>query len=105
MKKPTKKMKNSIPRKVKFKIREKKIKFGKLRIRISKMPHCSTIMLNFGRYKRRRKVDTWTLYSGIAEKHKPLHDEVWLDIQDKQAIGMTITLDNDYKAKRRKASK
>jgi len=51
------------------------------------------MQLNFGRYKRGRKIDTWTLYDSISEKHKPLHDEIWLDIQNKKAIGMSITLD------------
>jgi len=84
---------------------EKKLKLGKLRIRIFEMPNYSTIMFNFGRYKRHRKIDTWTIYSAIAKKHKPIGDEIWLDIQDKRAIGVTITLDKNHKSKRKKVTK
>jgi len=51
------------------------------------------IQLNFSRYKKGRKIDTLTLYDAISEKHKPLHDEIWLDIQNKKAIGMNIAID------------
>lgn len=51
------------------------------------------MQLNFGRYRKGKKIDTWTLYDAISEKHKPMCDEIWLDIQNKKAIGMSIRLD------------
>lgn len=73
-------------------MRQKTIKIGKIKVRLSESPEFSMIQLNFGRYKKGKKIDTWTLYDAIAEEHKPAGDEVWLDIQNKKAIGMNITL-------------
>lgn len=74
-------------------MRQKTIKFGKIKIRLFESPKFLTMQLNFGRYKKGKKIDTWTLYDAISEKHKPLYDEIWLDIQNKRTIGMNITLD------------
>jgi hypothetical protein len=74
-------------------MRQKTIKFGQIKIRLFESAKFLTLQLNFGRYKKGKKIDTWTLYDAISEKHKPLHDEIWLDIQNKKAIGMSITLD------------
>ena len=74
-------------------MRQKIIKFGKIKIKLFESPKFSMMQLNFGRYKKGRKIDTWTLYDAISEKHKPMHDEIWLDIQNKKAVGMSITLD------------
>jgi hypothetical protein len=70
-------------------MQQKTIKFGGIKIRLFKSPKFLTMQLNFGRYKKGRKIDTLTLYDAISEKHKPLHDEIWLDIQNKKAIGMS----------------
>jgi hypothetical protein len=86
-------MPKKVTRKLKFKMKEQEVRLGKVRMRVFEMPDRFTIMLNFGRYKKRRKVDTWTIYNAITEKHKPAGDEIWLDIQDRRAIGLTITLD------------
>jgi len=51
------------------------------------------MQVNFGRYKKGRKIETRTIYDAISEKHKMLHDEIWLDVQGKKAIGMNISLD------------
>lgn len=74
-------------------MRQRTIKFGKIKIKLFESPDFSMMQFNFGRYKKGKKVDTWTLYDAISEKHKPLHDEIWLDIQNKKAIGMSVTLD------------
>jgi len=74
-------------------MRLKRIRFGGIKIRLFESPKFLTMQINFGRYKKDRKIDTWTLYDAISEKHKPLHDEIWLDIQNKKAIGMSITVD------------
>jgi hypothetical protein len=74
-------------------MRQKTIRFSGIKIRLFESQKFLTMQLNFGRYKKGRKIDTWTLYDAISEKHKPLHDEIWLDIQDKKAIGMSITVD------------
>ena len=74
-------------------MRQKIIKFGKIKIKLFESPKFLMVQLNFGRYKKGRKIDTWTLYDAISEKHKPIGDEVWLDIQNKKAIGMSITID------------
>jgi len=60
------------------------------------------IQINFGRYKRGKEIDTWPIYNAIDEKHKPFLDEVLLDIQDKKAIGLHITVDKMSKKKLRK---
>ena len=74
-------------------MKQKIIKFGRIKIKLFQSPKFSIMQLNFGRYKKGRKIDTWTLYDAISEKHKPMHDEIWLDIQNKKAVGMSITLD------------
>ena len=74
-------------------MKSKIIKFGKIKIKLFESPKFSMMQLNFGRYKKGRKIDTWTLYDAISEKHKPIGDEIWLDIQNKRAIGMSITID------------
>ena len=74
-------------------MKKKTIKFGRIKIKLFQSPKFSMMQLNFGRYKKGRKIDTWTLYDAISEKHKPLHDEIWLDIQNRKAIGMNITID------------
>ena len=73
-------------------MREKKIRFGKLKIRLFESSVMVMVHFNFGRHKKGRKIDTRTLYDAIAEGHKLSTDEIWLDIQDKKAIGMNITL-------------
>lgn len=74
-------------------MKQKTIKFGRIKIKLFQSPKFSMMQLNFGRYKKGRKIDTWTLYDAISEKHKPMHDEIWLDIQNKKAVGMSITID------------
>mgnify|MGYP001573307497 CR=1 FL=1 len=74
-------------------MRQKTIRFGKIKIRLFESQKFLTMQLNFGRYKKSKEIDTWTLYDAISEKHKPMHDEIWLDIQNKKAIGMSIALD------------
>lgn len=64
-----------------------------MKIKLFGSPNFTTMQLNFGRYKKGRRIDTWTLYDAISEKHKPIHDEIWLDIQNKKAMGMSITID------------
>lgn len=81
------------------------IKLGKLKIRLLEVPNSSRIHINFGRYKKGRKIDTWTIYNSIYEKHKPFLDEMWLDIQNKKAIGLNITLDKMLKRKSKKLLK
>lgn len=75
-------------------MKQKTIKFGRMKIKLFDSSNFTMMQLNFGRYKKGRKIDTWTLYDAISEKHKPMHDEIWLDIQNKKAIGMSITIDN-----------
>ena len=74
-------------------MKQKTIKFGKVKIKFLETPYSLTIRLNFGRYKKGKKIDTWTIYDAILEKHKSPGDEIWLDIQNKKAIGMNITMD------------
>ena len=74
-------------------MRQKIIKFGKIKIKLFESPKFTIMQFNFGRYRIGRKIDTWTLYDAISEKHKPMHDEIWLDIQNRKAIGMNITID------------
>lgn len=74
-------------------MKQKTIKFGRVKIKLLEMPRSIRMQLDFGRYKKGRKVDTWTIYDAISEKHKSPGDEVWLDIQNKKAIGMSITID------------
>ena len=74
-------------------MRQKIIKFGKIKIKLFESPKFSMMQLNFGRYKKGRKIDTRTLYDAISEKHKPIGDEIWLDTQNRKAIGMNITID------------
>jgi len=62
-------------------MRQKTIKFGRIKIKLFESPKFSMLQLNFGRYKKGKKIDTW------------MGDEIWLDIQNKKAIGMNITLD------------
>lgn len=73
-------------------MKQKRIKFGKVKIKLLELPKSLTIQLNFGRYKKGKKIDTWTIYNAILEKHKSPGDEVWLDIQNKRSIGMSIML-------------
>lgn len=73
-------------------MKQKTIKFGNIKIKLFKSPKVSMMQFNFGRYKKGKRIDTRTLYDAISEKHKPLHDEIWLDIQEKKAIGMTVTI-------------
>ena len=74
-------------------MKQKTIKFGRIKIKLFQSPKFSMMQVNFGRYKKGRKIDTWTLYDAIFEKHKSIGDEIWLDIQNKKAVGMSITLD------------
>lgn len=74
-------------------MKQKTIKFGRVKIKLLETPRSIRMQLNFGRYKKGRKIDTWTIYDAISEKHKPIGDEIWIDIQNKKAIGMNITLD------------
>jgi hypothetical protein len=74
-------------------MRQKTVKFSGIKIRLFESPKFLTMQLNFGRYKKGKKIDTRTLYDAISEKHNPLHDEIWLNIQNKKAIGMSIIVD------------
>ena len=74
-------------------IKKKTVKFGKMKIKLFESPESLTMQVDFGRYKKGRKIETRTIYDAISEKHKMLHDEIWLDVQDKKAIGMNINLD------------
>ena len=81
-------------------MRSKIIRFDKLKIRLFESRKILLIQLDFGRYKKKRKIETLTLYDAISEKHKCIGDEVWLDVQDRKAIGVSISLEKGSNAKR-----
>ena len=64
-----------------------------MKIKFFESPESLTMQVDFGRYKKGRKIETRTIYDAIFEQHKMLHDEIWLDVQGKKAIGMNISLD------------
>lgn len=74
-------------------MKRKTLKFGSVKIKLLETPRSVRMQLNFGRYKKGKQIDTWTIYDAISEKHKPIGDQIWLDIQNKKAIGMSITID------------
>lgn len=72
-------------------MKEKTIKIDDITIKYFKVSKSTRLLINFGRYKRGSRIDTRTIYDAIAEKHKT-YDDVWLDIQNKQAVGLQISL-------------
>jgi len=82
--------------KAKFKVIEKKIKLGKIKISYTEINGRIFVFVDFGRYKKCRNVNTSTIYDAIVENHKSW-DEVWLDIQDKKATGIEIHLSDKMK--------
>ena len=72
-------------------VKEKAIKIDDIIIKYFKVNKSTRLLINFGRYEKGRRIDTCTVYDAIFEKHKT-YDDVWLDIQDKQAIGLQISL-------------
>lgn len=74
-------------------MKQKTVKFGKVKIKLLETPETVRMQFNFGRCKKDRKINTWTIYDAISEKHKPIGDEIWLDLQNRKAIGMMVTLD------------
>jgi len=72
-------------------MKEKTIKIDDITIRYFKANKSTRLLINFGRYKRGRRIDTCTIYDAIVAKHKT-YDDVWLDVQNKQAVGLQISL-------------
>jgi len=72
-------------------VKEKTIKINNITIKYFKTDKSTRLLINFGRYKRGKRIDTCTIYDAISEKHKTC-DDVWLDIQNKQAVGLQISL-------------
>jgi len=70
---------------------EKKITLGKIKIRYTEFDDRIIMFVDFGRWKKNKDTDTWTIYNAITENHKS-YDDVWLDIQGDIATGVEIHL-------------
>lgn len=70
---------------------KKEIKFGRVRVRISKIGKDYLIFINTGRYIKGKEVDTNTVYP-FAEWNPTNDDEVWVDLQDKKLTGVEVHL-------------
>ena len=81
---------------------KKTIKLGKIKMKVLDDSRMMTIQIDLGRSKGAKDTETRIIYDSIEEKHKPFLDEVLLDIQDKKAIGLHITIDKMSKKKFKK---
>jgi len=80
-----------------LKIKEKKIKLDKCKIHYLKTGDGNYLQINLGRYKKKRKVSTITVYDSISKKHKP-YAHIWYDIQKQgkkeTLIGLEVSWDD-----------
>jgi len=71
---------------------DKTIKVGKCKIRWFKVGKGHQLHINFNRYKKGEKTDTYTEYCSIIAGDKP-YTEIWLDKQGKTPIGVEVMWD------------
>ena len=72
-------------------MKEKTVKIDDITIKYLKAGKSVRIFINFGRYKKGKRTDTYTIYDAILKKHKTC-DDIWLDVQNKQAVGLQVSL-------------
>jgi hypothetical protein len=66
--------------------------FGPLKISINDLGKGAILYINLKRYKKKRRINTWTLYESILEGHKK-YAHIWADFQGKKLIGVEIAWD------------